>query len=155
MFSREHYIEVIKKYRINSKNIMKRMCPSSPVQSARCFIETRVNKSLAIPMPASHIQRTESEVQLRENRAVAEYRDQCMYNRLARGIRHQEHQCNMLDLSHNNRNSSRDTIPMVPVPRKFIEEAERSIGNIVSSRNRSAHFSQDTGKLLPADSGDD
>jgi len=141
-------------YRINSKNIMKRMCPSSPVQSARCFIETRVNKSLAIPMPASHIQRTESELQLHEETAVAEYRDQCMFNRLIRGIRHRQQQCNMVDLSHTNCDSNRGTIPMVSFPSEFIEETERSIGNIISTRNRSANFSQDAGKVIPADSGD-
>ena len=43
-------------------------------------------QSLAIPMPASHIQRTESELQLSEDQAIAEGRDRMMFNRLISGI---------------------------------------------------------------------
>lgn len=71
----------------------KSMCPSSPLQNSRGVLETRVNQSLAIPMPACHMQRTESEVQLHEDNAVAEYRDQCMFNRVVRGTRHRQQQC--------------------------------------------------------------
>jgi len=93
------------------------MYPQSPLQNSRRFLQTQVNKSLAIPMPASHVQRTESEVQLHENTAVAEYRDQCMFNRVVRGNR---------------------------------DETEISVGNVVSTSNHSAHFSQDTGRVTPS-----
>merc|ERR1719491_1578412 len=122
------------------------LCPSSPLQRARCVVETRSNKSLAIPLPASHIQRTESEVQLHNETAVAEYRDQCMSNRLIMGIRNRQQQCNMLELSSNNCGS--------PDTSEFMEETERSIGNIVSTRNQPAHFFQDVEKVIPSGSGD-
>jgi len=80
---------IISLFQLTSKS----MCPSSPLQNSRSFLETRVNQSLAIPMPACHMQRTESEVQLHEDNAVAEYRDQCMFNRVVRGTRHRQQQC--------------------------------------------------------------
>jgi len=55
----------------------------------------RINKSLAIPMPASHIQRTESEDQLRKNKAAAKYRDKCMFNGVVRGNRDRQQQRNI------------------------------------------------------------
>jgi len=39
-----------------------------------------------IPMPDYHIKRTESELQFREDMAMAEDRDRCMFNRLVTGI---------------------------------------------------------------------
>lgn len=44
----------------------------------------------AIPLPDSHIHRTESELQLSEDMAIAEYRDQCMFDRLVNGIRRKQ-----------------------------------------------------------------
>ena len=44
-------------------------------------------QSLAIPLPASYIQRTESELQLSEDQAIAEGRDRIMFHRLISGIR--------------------------------------------------------------------
>ncbi len=52
--------------------------------------EGSTSKSLAIPLPMSHIHRTESELLLYENMAQAEYQDQCMFNRLVSGIRCQQ-----------------------------------------------------------------
>lgn len=52
--------------------------------------EGSTSKSLAIPMPMSHIHRTESELLLKENLAQAEYQDQCMFNRLVSGIHSQQ-----------------------------------------------------------------
>lgn len=70
------------------------MCSSSPLFN-RGFInemhlEHHNNKSLAIPLPDSHIHRTDSELQLYEDMAVAEYRDRCMFNRLVSGIRQRQ-----------------------------------------------------------------
>lgn len=44
-------------------------------------------QSLAIPLPDSHIRRTESELQLSEDQAIAEGRDRVMFHRLISGIR--------------------------------------------------------------------
>jgi hypothetical protein len=52
--------------------------------------DTPLSKSLAIPLPKYHIHRTASELDLSENIAIAEYRDQCMFNRLVTGIRKQQ-----------------------------------------------------------------
>eukprot|EP00978_Attheya_sp_CCMP212_P049374 scaffold656680_cov51-Attheya_sp.AAC.1 len=43
-------------------------------------------RSETIPVPRSHIPHTDSELQLHENMADAEWRDICMYDRLVRGI---------------------------------------------------------------------
>mmetsp|Transcript_16890 Transcript_16890/g.21368 ORF Transcript_16890/g.21368 Transcript_16890/m.21368 type:complete len:267 (-) Transcript_16890:356-1156(-) len=48
------------------------------------------SRSPAIPLPESHIHRTESELDLSENIAMAEFRDQCMFNRLVSGIQKQQ-----------------------------------------------------------------
>jgi hypothetical protein len=47
-----------------------------------------------IPMPDYHIKRTESELQLREDMAMAEYRDRCMFNRLVTGIQQRKQHYN-------------------------------------------------------------
>lgn len=72
------------------------MCPSSPLIErgflSSSHLESQMNpmnvesKSTAIPMPETHIHRTESELQLYEDMAAAEYRDRCMFNRLVTGI---------------------------------------------------------------------
>eukprot|EP01083_Nonionella_stella_P119400 356881_1 len=41
-------------------------------------------------LPSYHIHRTDSEAQLFEDMAVAEYRDRCMFHRLITGIRNQQ-----------------------------------------------------------------
>lgn len=70
------------------------MCSSSPLGQGRsfeCDIQIdRHRRSLAIPLPDTHIQRTESELELHENMAMAEYRDICMFNRLISGIRQRQ-----------------------------------------------------------------
>lgn len=48
------------------------------------------SRSPAIPLPKSHIRRTESEANLTENLKLAEFRDQCMFNRLVNGIQKQQ-----------------------------------------------------------------
>jgi len=128
------------------------VCPPSPLQNARGFVTTQVNKSLAIPMPASHVHRTDSEIQLHEDTTAAEYRDRCMFNRLVGGIRHRQQQRNKL--SHCDFSSCQNTAPMIPVTRRFEEDAEKSIENIISTRNHSALFRQCPGKVTPASSGD-
>ena len=63
------------------------MCQSPPVDNESGFIDMQVNKSLAIPIPASHVYQMDSEVKLQEDTAIAEYRDQCMLHRLDKSIR--------------------------------------------------------------------
>jgi hypothetical protein len=50
------------------------------------FCRLRPSSTRAIPMPRSHLQRTESELQLLENEIAAEWRDLCMFYRVANGI---------------------------------------------------------------------
>lgn len=109
----------------------------------------QVNKSLAIPMPASHIHRTNSEVQLHEDTAVAEYRDQCMLNRLVRGICKRKHQSS--DRGHNDYVRSRDNFPACPESHALTKETNRSIEHMTSTRN---HLSQGFGKVTPTYSGE-
>lgn len=47
-------------------------------------------RSQTIPMPRSHVPRTDSEVQLREDMAAAEWRDLCMFYRVVHGIRERQ-----------------------------------------------------------------
>jgi len=128
------------------------MCSPPLIQNERGFLDMQVNKSLAIPMPASHIQRTDSEIQLHEDTTVAEYRDQCMFNRLVRGIRNRHQQSSVL--GPNDCRRSRDNIPTFPVTDAFMEETDKSIENIMSTRNCPTHFSRDLGKVTPTSSGD-
>lgn len=64
------------------------------LQPTMSYRATSSSTATGIPMPSYHIQRTESELQLHEDMAMAEYRDRCMFNRLVTGIRRQqqEHQ---------------------------------------------------------------
>jgi len=50
--------------------------------------ETR--RSNTIPLPRSHVPRTDSEVQLHEDMAVAEWKDLCMFYRVVNGIRERQ-----------------------------------------------------------------
>ncbi len=132
------------------------MCPSSPLVKQRSFdceiqIDRRSSTSLAIPLPASHIHRTESETQLDENMAVAEYRDRCMFNRLISGIRYRQ-QLHYHFQSHNNSPQQQQCPPdsepasrfsrgmssfrRFPrhVPHPIQDTAERTIENIISTR---------------------
>jgi hypothetical protein len=46
--------------------------------------------SPAIPMPSSHVHRTESEINLTERIAEAEMHDHCMFNRLVHGLKRKQ-----------------------------------------------------------------
>jgi hypothetical protein len=46
----------------------------------------RLGKSQALPLPPTHIIRTESELQMEDNAAEAEWRDYCMFQRIMVGI---------------------------------------------------------------------
>jgi len=49
-------------------------------------------KSQALPLPRSHISRTESEIQMEDDQAEAERRDHCMFRRIVFGIAKQQEQ---------------------------------------------------------------
>jgi hypothetical protein len=56
-------------------------------RSLNCLlIGSAKRKSQALPLPRSHISRTESEIQLEDNQAEAEWRDYCMFQRIIAGI---------------------------------------------------------------------
>lgn len=50
------------------------------------------HRSKTIPLPSSHIARTQSELQLSEDMAAAEWKDLCMFYRVVGGIREQQQQ---------------------------------------------------------------
>lgn len=69
----------------------------------RAFQKTNripIPSTIGIPMPSYHINRTESELQLHEDMAMAEYRDQCMFNRLVTGIKRQQLQQHYVSQQH-------------------------------------------------------
>lgn len=121
------------------------MCQSPPVENESGFIDMRVNKSLAIPMPASHIHRTDSEVRIQEETAIAEYRDRCMLHRLVGGIRKRRRQSSNPD--HDDCVRNRDNVPMFPMTDASTEETDGSIARATSTRD---HLSQGFGNGTPA-----
>lgn len=50
-------------------------------------------RSRTIPLPSTHIARTQSELQLSEDMAAAEWKDMCMFYRVVGGIRERQEQC--------------------------------------------------------------
>lgn len=67
-----------------------RSCSAPP--SGQDQRDSRVNPrhSRNIPLPSSHITRTQSELQLSEAVAAAEWQDLCMFYRVVRGIRERQ-----------------------------------------------------------------
>ena len=154
------------------------MCPSSPLVESKSFacdikLDGRSRSSLAIPLPESHIKRTESELQLRENMAVAEYRDRCMFHRLVSGIRrrqelHYNFQRHVVDWnqcpdddhrrppSHPSRGrdgfGGRGPTCHVPPP---IQDTERSIENIISTRCNPIESDEGTISNMTSDDSND
>jgi len=53
-------------------------------------LQERERRSQTIPMPRTHVPRTNSEVQLREDTEAAEWRDLCMFYRVVNGIRERQ-----------------------------------------------------------------
>ena len=70
----------------SSRNDLEHSNQSNMIVESDEIEEVRA-QSHAIPLPASHIQRTESELQLSEDQAIAEGRDRVMFHRLVSGIR--------------------------------------------------------------------
>ncbi len=136
-----------------------------------------VDRATSIPMPSYHIRRTDSEAQLFEDMAVAEYRDRCMFNRLITGIRQRQAHQQLLHYEtqhHQNRHnqhfeqprraqqqhqtypqqSSRRVHPdvtMLPLNRNLSslkpKNAEKTIESIISTRCQSVQ--QNRGSSVP------
>ena len=77
-----------------------------------------IPQTAGIPLPSYHIKRTESEVQLHEDMAMADYRDKCMFNRLVTGIYRQQqeqlHYDSQLHQFHRDRNPAQSDSQPLP-----------------------------------------
>lgn len=69
--------------------------------------ESYFRTSAAIPLPKTHIRRTESENNLSENLRLAEFRDQCMFDRLVSGIHKQQQLLYNAEMHNRGRQDSR------------------------------------------------
>ena len=85
-----------------------------------------VRRSSGIPMPSSHIHRTESELQLHSDMEAAEWRDLQMFHRLVKGISMKQQQCLQNKWLRNDCHQTTDVIL----------RNERSIKNIISTRQQ-------------------
>jgi hypothetical protein len=85
---------------------------------------TNAGRSQHIPLPSSHVHRTQSELQLCEDMAVAEHRDVSMFYRLVHGIRDKQM---ILDQSQE-----------APVSDPFIKskESDRTIASLIHTRHQ-------------------
>ena len=146
------------------------------------------SKSPAIPMPKSHIHRTESEINLSKNMELAEIRDECMFNRLVSGIKKQQtllynvekHKSSPRDNTRDRRHNAlfRSSTKLCQIDKRgsdllnhhcsshsmssspeYIEENERSIENIISTRCASMQGIQNdsppNGNLITEDEADE
>lgn len=80
---------------MNASSPMQASHSDSELQSPNSRIALSPKKSTignGIPLPDYHITRTDSELQLSEDMAMAEYRDRCMFNRLVLGIQQRRQQ---------------------------------------------------------------
>jgi hypothetical protein len=90
-------------------------------------------RSRTIPLPSSHVYRTQSELQLCEDMAVAEHREMNMFYRVVNGIRERQMIPGSSDTSSNSLRSS-----------------ERSVTNITPTRNTPAERYTSTLETIPS-----
>lgn len=65
--------------------------PKEDSRFAQCQrTDSEIKRSRAQPLPKSHVARTQSELQLSEDMAAAEWQDLCMFYRVVGGIREQQ-----------------------------------------------------------------
>lgn len=88
-------------------------------------------RSRNIPLPLSHVQRTQSEAQLCEDMETAEQRDLNMFCRLVNGIRERQ-----MDLVRENESSA--AAAAFYDPAHALTEAEQSLAHIIHTRNAPA-----------------
>lgn len=107
----------------------------------------RRRSSCPLPLPEYHITRTESEIQLCEDMAIAEMRDRLMFTRLVNGIRQRQDQQHFDTMGHSWKPSIADSgfftgppltshPPPTFIPRMETlsqEVSERTIENIIST----------------------
>jgi len=112
-------------------------------QEQRMRMETKHSgvtsrQTQSIPLPSSHVHRTQSELQLCEDMESAERRDLSMFYRLVNGIR--ERQMNLVKEHHEASVSSMDYEPA----QQHVMEAENCLAHIIHTRNapldRSSHL---------------
>jgi len=135
------------------QNQVSSQCDSKAIedsQSESPFVDTspcRRRGSCPLPLPEYHITRTDSEIQLCEDMAIAEMRDRLMFTRLVNGIRQRQDQQQHFDgLGHRfppqghvesgQRLEMTSQLPLTFMPRmeklsKGI--SERTIENIIST----------------------
>jgi hypothetical protein len=118
------------------------MYPDS-VKTGFIDVPLPTTKSLAIPLPPTHIHRTDSELELDENMAMAEYRDIRMFNRIVSGMQQRQqmlYDSQNHDISANNWGEqklsvedSEESSTQEPRP-PLIQDTQKSLENIVSTR---------------------
>jgi len=101
---------------------------SYSIDSAIRPIDNNRSRSQNIPLPMSHMQRTQSEVQLCVDMETAEQRDLNMFYRLVNGIR--DRQMNLVRES-----ESSAAAAAFYDPAHALTEAERSLAHIIHTRN--------------------
>jgi len=107
---------------------------STPVRNHSNTVDSDIRpiennrRSQNIPLPMSHMHRTQSEVQLCEDMETAEQRDLNMFYRLVNGIRDRQ-----MDLVRENESSA--AAAAFYDPEHALTEAERSLAHIIHTRN--------------------
>jgi len=77
----------------NNLHLTHKFLSNNQIQMSRTYhipVSSDQSSSRAISLPATHIPRTQSEQQLRDDTAAAEWRDLCMFHRLVGGIRERQ-----------------------------------------------------------------
>ncbi|GKY99082.1 hypothetical protein MPSEU_000863900 [Mayamaea pseudoterrestris] len=74
-----------------------------PARSSLEVADNAASRSTSIPLPTSHVQRTQSELQLDQDEEVADQRDATMFYRLVNGIRERHYGTHDEQLDHSER----------------------------------------------------
>ena len=126
--------------------------------------------SRPIPLPRTHITRTASELQLREDMAVAEWREMCMFRRLVDGMKerqqaqhqhvtscHQQHVAygdSQDSTPHPSSGKQQQLAPITITPQEspvFIEDSNRSV-HLVEMLHRASQIGDLTGAFNSSNS---
>ena len=92
--------------------------------------------AVPIPLPSSHIPRTKSELQLREDTVAAEWADLAMFQRLVNGMRdrHQQTSTTMLEQQQHRLQQRRSLFAPAPLSRGTQRQTEQCINSIICTR---------------------
>lgn len=116
---------------------------SSPITTPR---PSGSHPSRPIPLPRTHITRTASELQLREDMAVAEWREMCMFRRLVDGMKErQQAQHQHVTSCHQQHVAYGDSQDSTPHPSSGKQQLPKTITPqespiFIEDSNRSAHL---------------